>query len=155
MPDWPQPAPFDLPGAMTMVSCARCGATTLGGAEACVACGEPFPGAAPEPEGPRGARLRQRPRRRVAPTLSKAGWAKLVWLVRLVSALFLIWSVVDSGFWLNGITRAQEISDAAAMRYTLHAIYELVRNCVLVAALWLLTTLWLPVATWPAQAKDA
>jgi hypothetical protein len=146
MPDWPQPAPFDLPGVIA--NCPNCGMAAGAGADVCGGCGGPLGAAQPEPETAKSARLRPRPRRKVGPIwLKKAGVANLVWLARLLSALFLIWSVVDSGVWLNGITRTQAISDVAATRYTTHAIYELVRNCVLVAALWLLTM--------PRPAKDS
>lgn len=144
MADWPQPAPFDLPGVIA--SCPKCGMAAGLGADVCGGCGEPLgsagaelDGAATRSDGIKAGRLRPRPRRKVGPLLSKAGWSNLIGLVRLLSAVFLIWSVVDSGIWLNGITRTQAISDVAATRYTTHAIYELVRNCVLVAALWLLT----------------
>lgn len=145
MADWPQPAPFDLPGVIA--SCPKCGMAAGAGADVCGGCGEPLGQPMAEPETARASRLRPRPRRKGGPLVSKAGLANLIWLVRLLSALFLIWSVVDSGVWLNGITRTQSISDVAAARYTTHAIYELVRNCVLVAALWLLTM--------PRPARDA
>lgn len=141
MPDWPQPSPFDLPGATA--TCSACGQPNKAHAEACTACGETLngPGLIEEAVVKATAqRPRMRPRRRVGPLLNRAGWARLAWFIRIVAAVALIWSVLDSAVWLNNATAPLGAADhAAATRLTTHAIYELTRNVVLVAAVWLLT----------------
>jgi hypothetical protein len=138
MPDWPQPTPFDLPGAS--VPCAVCAKPNPAGTETCLHCGEATSGLIEEAVA-RATRTRPRPKRKVGPLLSNAGWQNMAMLIRLVAVLFLIWSVVDSGFWLSGVTGRLAPDSPLVLRYTTYAIYELLRNTVLVGAVWALTLL--------------
>jgi hypothetical protein len=146
MPDWPTPAPFDLPGAMA--ACAHCGKPNAASIETCVHCGESVAGLGLVEEAVvttsrTRARVKVRPQAkpRVGPLLSPAGWRRMAGIIRVLAVLFLIWSTVDSGFWLERATGNLDASQAAvATRFTTYAIYELARNAVLVLAVWLLTS---------------
>jgi hypothetical protein len=89
-----------------------------------------------------GARLRNAVRaRRRADAPPNPSWLNFAWLLRLCSVLFLFWGVVDTSIWLTSTTKALAPSDPAGLRYSVFAIYELVRNLCIVAGVWLLTLL--------------
>lgn len=140
MPDWPTPAPFDIPGAT--VPCGACGKLTAPNTDHCPHCGESHPGLGLVDDAVvKVSRGRPRGRRKVGPLLNKSGWSNMAFVIRLASVLFLIWATVDSGFWLSGVTAKMAPNDPLVLRYTTYAIYEMVRNVILVVAVWLLTML--------------
>lgn len=143
MPDWPQPAPFDFPGAT--VPCVACGKLTTPNMDHCPHCGESPSGLGPVDDAvvkvSRGRPPRVRRKVKVGPLLSRSGWSNMAFVIRLSSVLFLIWATVDSGFWLSGVTAKMAPNDPLVLRYTTYAIYEMVRNVILVVAVWLLTML--------------
>jgi hypothetical protein len=144
MPDWPQPAPFDIPGAA--VPCLACGKLTAPNTDHCPHCGESPSGlglvddAVVKVAGAKRGRPAAR-RPKVGPLLNKTGWQNMAFVIRVAAVLFLIWATVDSGFWLNGVTSHLPPDSPLVLRYTTYAIYEMVRNVILVVAVWLLTML--------------
>lgn len=154
-----QPAPaartptgdlFDMfPPARPLVPCEACGKANLVNAEICLECGAPMPepDLAGQPldeaeQAAGGSRLREAVRSRRRYELpDNASWRNLAWLLRLCSVLFLFWGVVDTSLWLNATTKTLAPTDPAGLRYSVFAIYELVRNLCIVAGVWLLTML--------------
>ncbi len=141
---------FDMfPPARPMVACEACGKANLLNAETCHACGAPMPG--PDEGGQPlesleaaigGSRLREAVRSRRRHELPEnPSWLNFAWLLRLCSVLFLFWGVIDTSIWLTSTTKSLAPSDPAGLRYSVFAIYELVRNLCIVAGVWLLTVL--------------
>ena len=138
-----------FPPARPMVACEACGKANLMNAEVCLECGQPMPepglgGAAVEEveHAIGGSRLREavRSRRRYELPENPA-WLNFAWLLRLCSVLFLFWGVVDTSIWLTATTKTLAPTDPAGLRYSVFAIYELVRDLCIVAGVWLLTML--------------
>lgn len=123
------PALFEI--SRVAAACPACGKANFLSGERCFECGAPMRAAA------RPAKARRRPLRLEA----MSGWVKLGWLLRLVSVLFLFWSMIDTSLWLTHATAGQATQHAAATRFTVHAIFELMRNMGLVAGIWLITFL--------------
>jgi hypothetical protein len=74
--------------------------------------------------------------------MSPAKWASRgAWLARVGAVLFLFYGVWDTGGWLSASNKDLPPGDPAGLRYTMFAIYELVRNLCVAAGIWLLTTL--------------
>ena len=137
------PGIFDFPRALT--PCPACGKSNAFSLEDCAECGAPMDGSktpgvahAVAPE-----RLRKavRGRRRRERTTSTPAWINLSWLMRLGSVVFLFWGVVDTSFWLDKFTRGMQPEDPLLIRYSLFAIYEIVRDAAIVGGVWLLTFL--------------
>lgn len=141
---------FDMfPPARPLVACEACGKANLQGAESCLDCGEPIPdpGLGGQPvqafEGQLGgARTREAVRsRRRFEALESPSWLNFAWLLRFCSVLFLFWGVLDTSIWLTSTTKGLAPSDPTGLRYSVFAIYELVRDLCIVAGVWLLTML--------------
>lgn len=141
---------FDMfPPPRPMVACEACGKANLLTADTCHACGAAM--AEPELQGQpldeaeaalRGSRLREAVRaRRRQEAPEHPSWLNFAWLLRLCSVLFLFWGVLDTSIWLTSTTKALAPTDPAGLRYSVFAIYELVRNLTIVAGVWLLTML--------------
>lgn len=130
------PSLFDV--SRVAAACPACGKTNLLSGKSCFECGQPMRAArrAVEPPASRSARFRRRSLR-----IGAAGWIKATWLLRLASVLYMFWCVIDTSLWLNHATAPLATQHAAATRFTVHAIFEVVRNMALVAGLWLLTFL--------------
>ena len=69
------------------------------------------------------------------------GWLNLAWLLRLASVLFLFYGVLDTSIWLTNASKTLAPADPAGLRYSVFAVYELVRDLCIVAGVWLLTML--------------
>lgn len=81
-----------------------------------------------------------RPRRRPA-LVSSTAVSRLVFFARLSSVLFLLWGVLDTSAWLTRVTAGLAANDIAAVRYSVFAVYEVLRDVALVIGVWLLTLL--------------
>jgi ribosomal protein L40E len=139
------PGLFDFPRAVA--SCPVCGKSNVFNIDSCVDCGAAM---GPSPSMPTldqvvvaPERLRKavRARRKQEGAVASPAWINLAWLLRLGSVLFLFWGVIDTSFWLDKFTRGMAPEDPLLIRYSLFAIYELVRDVVIVGGVWLLTFL--------------
>ena len=137
-PDAAGPSLFDV--SRVAAACPACGKTNLLSGDRCFDCGQSMRAGrrAVEPPASRSARFRRRSLR-----IGAAGWVKATWLLRLASVLYLFWCVIDTSLWLNNATASLATQHAAATRFTVLAIFVVVRNMALVAGVWLLT--FLPV----------
>lgn len=142
--------------------CGRCGALNAPSAQRCHECRAPLasgtaaaidqamraaaaamrPEPAAEPA-PTAAQARRRPAAQTpsAARSARAGslLALLPILVRLLSVLWLAYSLQDVNGWLKNITRDLGPAEPAALNYTLHALYETVWSVAAVLAIWLVT----------------
>ena len=137
------PGLFDFPRAIT--PCPQCGLGNAFNLDECPDCGSPMtPGKIPSLEqviAPERMRKAVRSGRRKLQAAPTPAWINLAWLLRLASVLFLFWGIIDTSFWLDKFTRGMQPDDPLIIRYSLFAIYELVRDAVIVGAVWLLTFL--------------
>lgn len=135
--DWTRP----------VIACEACGKSNPFNVDVCLDCGAPIATrghlrSTEDLDGSSRRREAVKGRRRTNPGLSvDPNWLNLAWLLRLCSVLFLFWGVIETGFWLNSTTKTLTPSDPAGLRYSVFAIYELVRNFCIVVGIWLLTML--------------
>jgi hypothetical protein len=137
------PGLFDFPRAV--VTCPQCGKSNAFNLDTCVDCGAAMAGTGmPSLEqviAPARLRKAVRARRKQESTSPTPAWINLAWLLRLGSVLFLFWGVIDTSFWLDKLTRGMAPDDPTIIRYSLFAIYEIVRDAAIVGGVWLLTFL--------------
>jgi ribosomal protein L40E len=137
------PGLFDFPRAVA--PCSVCGRSNVFNIDACVDCGAPIgPIKLPSHDhvvAPERLRKAVRARRKQEGAVVSPAWINAAWLLRLGSVLFLFWGVIDTSFWLDKFTRGMAPEDPLLIRYSLFAIYELVRDVVIVGGVWLLTFL--------------
>lgn len=132
----------------SFVVCGTCGKSNPFNSELCVECGAEI-GATEnsvrgmplgELEAAVGASRRPRTRRRTLLS-STVLVQRLIWLARVGAVAFIFYGVVDTGNWLSTSNRDLAPADPAGLRYTMFAIYELVRNLCVAVGIWLLTSL--------------
>jgi hypothetical protein len=139
----PAPGLFDFPRAA--LTCPACGKTSAFSLDTCVECGAAMAGGrAPTPEqaiAPTRLRKAVRARRKHVGAAGSPSIFNLTWLLRLGAVLFLFWGVIDTSFWLDKVNRGPAPEDTTVMRYSLFAIYEIVRDAAIAGGVWLLTLL--------------
>lgn len=137
------PGLFDFPRAM--VPCPACGRSNAFSLDNCADCGAAMvPQRMPTLEqviAPERLRKAVRARRKLDGPASSPALINLTWLLRLGSVLFLFWGLIDTSFWLDKFTRGMAPEDPLIIRYSLFAIYEIVRDAAIVGGIWLLTFL--------------
>jgi len=137
------PGLFDFPRAAQI--CGSCGKANAFSLDTCAECGAPMGlGRAPTLEqaiAPTRLRKAVRARRKQGGTPASPALFNLAWLLRLASVIFLFWGVIDTSFWLDKLTRGMAPEDPTIIRYSLFAIYEIVRDAAIVGGVWLLTLL--------------
>jgi ribosomal protein L37E len=130
----------------SFVICGTCGKSNYFNSELCADCGSEISQTDTtvqgmplgELEAAVGNGRRTRPRRRH--TLSASALAaRFTWLARVGAVLFLFYGVWDTGSWLSASNKDLPPGDPAGLRYTMFAIYELVRNLCVAVGVWLLT----------------
>ncbi|MDB5099612.1 MAG: Double zinc ribbon [Cyanobacteria bacterium RYN_339] len=139
----PPPGLFDFPRAA--LTCPACGKTNTFSLDTCVDCGASMAGGRPpsleQVIAPTRLRKAVRARRKHEGAPGSPALFNLAWLLRLASVIFLFWGVIDTSFWLDKLTRGMAPEDPTIIRYSLFAIYEIVRNAAIVGGVWLLTLL--------------
>jgi hypothetical protein len=142
------------------VACPRCGTSNMPAASKCRQCFQDLSAVAPDTAPAPGlfdvppatlaldhvvepTRLRRavRARRKQAGTPASPALFNLAWLLRLASVVFLFWGVIDTSMWLDKLTHTMQPEDPRILRYSLFAIYEIVRDAAIVGGVWLLTLL--------------
>lgn len=147
--------PPDRPAGGTLIDltrsfviCGTCGKSNPFNSDLCVECGAEI-GSPDSPvrglpvgelEAAVGVPRRPRNRRKSVWSVSALGH-RWVWLARAGAVAFLFYGVVDTGQWLSVSNRDLPPADPAGLRYTMFAIYELVRNLCVAVGVWLLTHL--------------
>ncbi|MEB3284253.1 MAG: zinc ribbon domain-containing protein [Candidatus Sericytochromatia bacterium] len=132
--------------ARSSVVCGACGSTNPFNAEICGECGSEltvsehvFRGI-PLDELETPAPAPRRSRRRRSPGSLLNLYLRMVGPARVAALLFLLYGVVDTGSWLSTSNKDLAPADPAGLRYTLFAIYELLRNACVAGGVWLLTS---------------
>lgn len=141
----PDEAPAIFEMARPTPPCPACGKVNMLSTNQCLDCGASMKAARSEPvaEAPEagGLKAAARARRRSIATGPVWNWGTAIFVLRLVSVLYLFWGVLDTSTWLTNVTSGLKPDDPAATRYNVFAVFELLRNFSLVAGLWLLTLL--------------